>query len=150
MLCSQSAKQQLKFNRKNSGTWTVNYLGKKHRINWFSSHFSIDWTAWAVKIAGQQIQLVKYGTSLSRQTCFGGQSLVALFFCFTACFPALMPNPKMCCWVHFVTIQKICLPTTSEFSIKLWALFIFIKVSFLSFKVHLPNHLCCSSASLTV
>jgi len=49
-----------------------------------------------VKIAGQQIQLVKYGSAVSKQTRFGGQSLVALFFCFMACFPALMPNSEMC------------------------------------------------------
>lgn len=53
---------------------TKNNNKKTLELNWFSPHLSIDWTAGSagkVKISGQQIQLVKYDTSLSKQTWFG-------------------------------------------------------------------------------
>lgn len=75
ILCFSCSKQQLKLNEKSLGMIGINYLGKETlELNWFSPHLSIDWTAGSVgkvKIAGQQIQLVKYDTSLSKQTWFG-------------------------------------------------------------------------------
>lgn len=146
ILCSQSATPWLIFNWKNVDMSRINYLGKTPRINWFFfPHVCIDWTAWMVRTAEQQIQLAIFKINkyaLVAKACFN-------FFFSKVCFPGLMPNPQMYCWVHLVIIQKIYLWTTSEFSIAQWVLFILIKVSLLGFKVHLPNCLC-SSAFLTV